>query len=104
MNRLRSFAGEMRSGEGQRPNVSRNQLAQAGPRVRRAFREQKEIPESVLGAIDEFRAWHLPPLQDVQSRLSSFFHGEVGIADTDLGQPFAIPPQPFDEEEGEPRT
>jgi putative GTP pyrophosphokinase len=67
-----------------RPNVSRHQLQQAGSRVRRAVRESSDIPESVLRAIDEFRAWHLPALQEAQNVLSSFFHGEVGIEEESL--------------------
>jgi putative GTP pyrophosphokinase len=76
----------MGSGEGQRPNVSRHQLAQAGTRVASVahFASRRQSQKSVLGVIDEFRAWHLPPLQDVQSRLSSFFRGEVGIQEESL--------------------
>lgn len=65
-------------------NVSRNQLDRAGSRVRRSLRDQAPIAESVLGCIDEYRAWHLPTLRLVQSRLSEFFHQQVEIPEGDL--------------------
>jgi ppGpp synthetase/RelA/SpoT-type nucleotidyltranferase len=71
-------------GTAPRPNVSRNQLSEAGTRVRRALRDGQPIPENVLRAIDEFRAWHLPTLQEVQRRISAFFNEEVGIDEESL--------------------
>ena len=66
----------------QRP--SRNQLDKAGSRVRRAARERVEVPDSVLRTIDDFRAWHLPTLQEVQRRISGFFHEQTGLGAENL--------------------
>jgi hypothetical protein len=57
-----------------RPPVSRSQLDQCGPRLRRAAEAGEPVPESVLETIDEYRGWHLEAVMDVESRLRGEFH------------------------------
>jgi ppGpp synthetase/RelA/SpoT-type nucleotidyltranferase len=64
--------------------VRRNQLDQAGTRVRRADRDGKDVPKTVLETIDAFREWHLPTVRFVQATLSDFFHDRAGISEEDL--------------------
>ena len=60
------------------PAVSRNQLDQAGSRVRRAVDAGEPVPDAVLETVNRFRAWHLESLTEVQRRLFEGIHAPLG--------------------------
>lgn len=69
----------MRTVEGTPQRPSRNQLDKVGSHVRRTARQRVDVSDEVLRLIDEFRAWHFPTVQEMQRRLSAFFHEAVGM-------------------------
>lgn len=59
--------------------VSRNQLDQAGSRIRRAAKLGEPVTAGLLESIDRFRAWHLETVAGIQTRLTNLFHEAAGL-------------------------